>query len=93
MATEPHPPRPETVPVFQEPGVGLPRHVIPLRYPIPYTLCQQGPSGVALSCGANGDEECCARHPPVFAISSDHPPHKEERKRADAEQLRVLNEV
>lgn len=34
-----------------------------------------------------------SRHPPASNISSDHPPPKKKRKRADAEQLRVLNEV
>ena len=34
-----------------------------------------------------------SRHPPASDISSDHPPPKKKRKRADAEQLRVLNEV
>ena len=34
-----------------------------------------------------------SRHPPPSDISSDHPPPKKKRKRADAEQLRVLNEV
>jgi len=33
------------------------------------------------------------RHPPASDITSDHPPPKKKRKRADAEQLRVLNEV
>lgn len=34
-----------------------------------------------------------SRHPPASDISSDHPPPKKKRKRADADQLRVLNEV
>jgi len=34
-----------------------------------------------------------SRHPPASDISPDHPPPKKKRKRADAEQLRVLNEV
>ena len=34
-----------------------------------------------------------SRHPPASDISSDHPPPKKKRKRADADQLRHLNEV
>jgi len=34
-----------------------------------------------------------SRHPPASATLPDHPPPKKKRKRADAEQLRVLNEV
>ena len=34
-----------------------------------------------------------SRHPPASVSLPDHPPPKKKRKRADAEQLRVLNEV
>ena len=34
-----------------------------------------------------------SRHPPASDVPSDHPPPKKKRKRADADQLRVLNEV
>ena len=34
-----------------------------------------------------------SRHPPASVTLPDHPPPKKKRKRADAEQLRVLNEV
>ena len=91
-------------PSFQYPAQNPPQGILPdPRFSVPVNASTSSSTG-GLRRGAVSVERTAtrssahttspySRHPPASNVSSDHPPPKKKRKRADADQLRVLNEV
>jgi hypothetical protein len=92
-------------PSFQYPAQNPPQGMLPdPRYSVPINTSaspstgglRRGPVSVERTTtrsSAHATTSPYPRHPHISDISSDHPPPKKRRKRANAEQLRVLNEV